>query len=410
LLLLSCIGAAPAIENDAALRERAERIHRDAIVLDAHNDVPTLCLDYGFDLGMDGADPKKRRAAIYWVLGWLLRRPFADEIRTETDLRRLQAGGVDAQFFSIFVDSRYVPEKAAQAGRAKRRALNMIGVVYEQVRRHPDELELAKSVADVRRNAAKGKIAALMGLEGGHAIEDDLANLREFYDQGVRYMTLTWQNTNNWADSSTDDHRHGGLTDFGREVVREMNRLGMIVDVSHASDETFFDTIEVSRAPVMASHSSARAIADIPRNMSDEMLQAVARNGGVVMVNFAGHSIDPHKTGYWKTCWNWVSNFGWVDTPLELLVDHIDHIVAVAGIDHVGLGSDFDGALFYPKGIKDVSGFPNITLELLRRGYSDEEVRKILGENALRVFSDVESVAETMRAQELSETTAQPAH
>jgi membrane dipeptidase len=387
--LLSTFASAVHAADAPSLQEQADRIHHEAIVLDGHNDVTTFIVDFGFDLGMDGADPTKRDATLYWVpfLRRILPRPSGDELRMDTDLRRLRAGGVDAQFFSIFAHPRYLP-----AG-AKQRALDMIGVVHEQVARHSDELALARTVADVREAVAQGRIAALMGLEGGHAIEDDLANLREFYDLGVRCMTLTWSNTHNWADSSNDEARHGGLTEFGREVVQEMNRLGMIVDVSHVSDETFFDALEISRAPVMASHSSVRAIADHPRNMSDDMLRAVGRNGGIVMINFSENFIDPDKAGVWPSVRHWISNLGWKDTPFGLLIDHIEHVIRVAGIDHVGLGSDFDGTLFLPEGVKDVSQFPSITMELLRRGHGEEDVRKVLGENALRVFSEVESTA-----------------
>jgi membrane dipeptidase len=207
-------------------------------------------------------------------------------------------------------------------------------------------------------------------------------------------MTLTWSNTNGWADSSGDERRHGGLTEFGREVVREMNRLGMLVDVSHVSDETFWDVIEVSRAPVIASHSSARALVDVPRNLSDEMLSAVGENGGVVMVNFGGTFIDPRKAGYGKAAFDVLRHLGPSPVPLARLLDQIDHVAQVAGIDHVGLGSDFDGTLFMPEGVRDVAGFPNITAGLLERGFSEDQVRKILGENLLRVFERAEAVAE----------------
>jgi membrane dipeptidase len=201
-------------------------------------------------------------------------------------------------------------------------------------------------------------------------------------------MTLTHSNTNNWADSSTDARRHNGLTDFGREVVREMNRLGMMVDISHVSDKTFYDVIEVTTAPVIASHSSARAIADHPRNMTDDMLRAVAKNGGAVMVNFFDEFLDPRKAEKKK-----YAGKGPIKTPLSLLIDHIDHIVKVAGIDHVGLGSDFDGGITLPEGLEDISKLPNITFELMQRGYSDADIKKILGENILRVMSEVEQAA-----------------
>lgn len=398
-VLCALLTAIPISANDESdLRERAERVHRDAVVVDGHNDITSLILDYQFDLGMDGSDPGKRDATLYWIpaIRWLLPRLDANNLRTDTDLRRLRAGGIDAEFFSIFVDSSYVSREPSQAGRAKDRALAMIGALLEQVKRHPDDLELATSAAEVRRIAGAARIAALMGLEGGHAIEDDLANLRQFYDLGVRYMTLTWNNANNWADSCYE-HSHRGLTDFGRQVVREMNRLGMVVDVSHVSDDTFFGVIETTNAPIMASHSSARALADHPRNMSDEMLRAVARNGGVVMVNFQDWFIDPAKTPNWKALVFAIQHLGWPDTPLSMLIDHIDHVVAVAGIDHVGLGSDFASTFPMPEGVKDAAGFPNITAQLVMRGYSEDDIRKILGENALRVLSTVELVGRKLR-------------
>ena len=234
-----------------------------------------------------------------------------------------------------------------------------------------------------------------MGLEGGHAIEDDLETLRRFYDLGIRYMTLTHNYSHSWADSSSDTSINNGLSGFGREVVEEMNRLGMIVDVSHVSDKTFWDVLEVTSAPVIASHSNCRAIADNPRNLTDDMIRALAANKGVVMVNFSGLYIDPEKTEEWKVFmgWYWFTHPRDRETPLSLLVDHIDHTVHVAGIDHVGFGSDFDGAPFLPKDLQDVSDYPNITVELMRRGYSDLDIRKILGGNILRVLSDVERVA-----------------
>lgn len=370
--------------------EAALRVHREALVVDGHNDVTTFLLDHDYDLGMDGADPAKRDATLYWVplLRKVLPHPEGDELRMDTDLRRMREGGLDAQFLSIYAD----PGRFGDAPRA--RALAMIETVEEQIRRHPDELALARTAADVRRIVAEGRIAALMGLEGGHAIENDLAALRDFHDRGVRYMTLTWSNTNDWADASTDEARHGGLTDFGREVVREMNRLGMVVDVSHVSDATFRDALAVTRAPVMASHSSVRALADHPRNLSDELLRAVAGNGGVVMINFVENYLDPRKTGAWLSVRFALRHGGWVDTPFAMLVDHFVHDIEVAGIDHVGVGSDFDGTLFLPEGMKDVADLPNLTAALLERGYSEGGVRKVLGGNVLRVLEEAERVAE----------------
>jgi membrane dipeptidase len=275
----------------------------------------------------------------------------------------------------------------------------MIEALRSQVRRYPDVIEFAYTVSDVERIVSEGRLAALMGLEGGHAIEDDLENLLHFHEQGIRYMTLTHNCSHGWAGSSSDSHDSGvvdlGLSAFGREVVREMNSLGMIVDVSHVSDDTFWDVLEVTRAPIMASHSSARALADHPRNLTDEMLGAVADNGGVVMINFSTLYLDPEKIPAWKVFsgWHWFTHPSGPETPLSMLVDHIDHLANVAGIDHVGLGSDFDGVPTLPEGLKDVGDFPNITVELVRRGYSDEDVRKVLGGNVLRVLDAVESVS-----------------
>jgi len=387
LLLLSFVFAGTALANpESSIPPRAWQLHQDALVVDGHNDITTWIVDCGFDLGMDGADPKKKNAELWWILGRFLPKPSGDQLRTHTDLRRMAEGGLDAQFFSIFSD----PRRYSEPGEAKRRALDMIEAVERQVQLHDDRLELAVSPDGIREASAQGKIAILMGLEGGHAIENDLGNLDLFYDLGVRYMTLTWSNTNDWADSSTDEHRHGGLTRFGREVVREMNRLGMMVDVSHASDEKFWDVVATTEAPIIASHSSVRALVDVPRNMSDEMLRAVAASGGVVMVNFGGAFIDPRKAGTWRILWDALLHMGPSPTPLEALLDHIDHVVQVAGVDHVGLGSDFDGTLFLPEGAGDVAAFPAITAGLLERGRSAEDIGKILGENLLRAFRETE--------------------
>ncbi len=395
-------------QDDAALRARAEKLHREAIVIDTHNDITSPMVDDGFDLGMAGDDPNAR-------------------VKTHTDLRRMKAGGLDAEFFAVYVGREYVNKKPSEGGGSARRALDVIDSVYEQVRRHPDSLEMAFTADDIRRIAKKSKIAALMGIEGGHAIEDSLATLRVFYRLGVRYMTLTHTNTNDWADSSGDiddpkvEH-HNGLTDFGRDVVREMNRIGMMADISHVADKTFYDVIEVSRAPVIASHSSARALADHPRNMTDDMLRAISKNGGVVMVNFYDGFLDPQKVEFGKKAnahqeeltkqfpddkqrvddemKKWLEANAPPRTPLSLLIDHIDHIAKVAGIDHVGLGSDFDGVPFtgLPEGMEDISKLPNITIELMKRGYSDADIKKVLGENFLRVMSQVERVAAEMQS------------
>jgi membrane dipeptidase len=395
--------ASPGTQNDAALRARAERLHRQSIVIDTHNDITSPLLEDGFDLGMRGDDPNAK-------------------IKTHTDLRRMKSGGLGAEFFAVYVGKEFVNKTPSEKGGAARRALDVIDVVLQQVRRHSETLEAASTAADIRRIVKTGKIAALMGIEGGHAIEDSLPALRMFYKLGVRYMTLTHTNTNDWADSEGDINNssvnhHNGLTDFGREVVREMNRIGMMVDVSHVADKTFYDVIATTRAPVIASHSSARAIANHPRNMSDDMLRAMAKNGGVVMVNFYDGFLDPRKAELALRertmeeavrakypndpkraqdeidAWRKANDPG--KTPLSVLMDHIDHIAKVAGVDHIGIGSDFDGVPFngLPEGMEDISKLPTLTYELMKRGYSDADIKKILGENLLRVMSEVERVA-----------------
>ncbi|MBW2236396.1 MAG: dipeptidase [Deltaproteobacteria bacterium] len=390
-LLAVLVVALPWAAAAQDLEARARALHRDAIVVDGHNDVPMLLLDLGFDLGMDGAAPDTTSPWPWFFLSWLPGRPAGEELRTDTDLARMERGGLDAQFFSIWVDpDHYDPERP---GVATARAQAMIDAVLEQVQRHPERLALAKSAEDVRRIVASGRHAALMGLEGGHAIEDDLGTLRRYHAQGVRYMTLTWSFSHTWADSSGDAGGHGGLTEFGRDVVREMNDLGMLVDVSHVSDPTFWDALETSRAPVIASHSSARSIAPHPRNLSDDMLRAVGESGGVVMLNFGGIFLDPRKVGTWNHVKNTLRYGFPVPTTLAMLADHVEHVARVAGVDHVGLGSDFDGTLFLPDDMRTVEDFPNLTVELARRGWSDADLRKLLGENLLRVLARTQALA-----------------
>jgi membrane dipeptidase len=358
--------------DDAKLRERAMKLHREAIVIDTHNDITSPMTDEGFDLGARDTSGK-----------------------LQTDIPRMKEGGLDAEFFAIYVGAKY-----AKDGGAARRAMDMIDGVYEQARRHPESLEMAFTSDDIRRIHKTGRVAALMGIEGGHAIEDSLSALRQFYRLGVRYMTLTHTNTNNWADSAGGinnpaEKRHGGLSDFGREVVREMNRLGMMVDVSHVADETFQDVIETTQAPVIASHSSCRALTNVPRNLTDDMLKALAKNRGVVMINFYNGFIN---TEYAKPG---------TPTPekpanaatMEMLIQHFEHAIKVAGIDHVGIGSDFDGVDgMLPGGMEDVSKLPTITYELLKRGYPDADVKKVLGGNLLRVMAEVEEAARKAQA------------
>jgi len=377
--------------RDEALWQRALAIHRRAIVIDTHNDITTGMTNYDYDLS--GTPPAPYR----------------------TSIARMRQGGQTAEFFSLYIKPDYVTR-----GGAARRTLDMIDAVYRAVERHPNDLMFATNSTDIRRAKREGKIACLMGIEGGHAIENSLPTLREFYRLGVRYMTLTWNNTNDWADAGRGEKKHNGLSDFGKEVVREMNRLGMLVDVSHVSDKTMSDALDVSKAPIIASHSSARALSNVPRNIPDDLLRRIARNGGVVQVNFYSYFIDEKTVGPQSDernrrlkAQNDALTAKYADDPERLseekskleaanplpplplakLIDHIDHIVKVAGIDHVGLGPDFDGANDFPEGARDVSMYPNITYELLKRGYSEQDIRNILGENFLRVFAQAELVA-----------------
>jgi membrane dipeptidase len=333
------------------------------------------------------------------------------------DLPRMREGGLDAQFWSIHMG------ETPGRGRAIREAIERIDAVHELVRRHPRDLALATSADEIRHAVASGRIACLMGIEGGHIIEDSLAALRTYQRLGVRYLTLTHAFHTSWADSSGTNEAlqplHGGLTAFGEEVVREMNRLGMMVDVSHVSDETFSDVLRVTRAPVIASHSATRAIADHPRNLDDDMLRALAANGGVVMINFYSGYIDASLVVPLRQIFvGFAPRFAalreqYAEDPvgrmramralfrevpvpqaeLSVLLDHFDHALRVAGPEHVGLGADWDGVPSMPRGMEDVSHLPALTRGLLERGHSPEVVRKVLGENLLRVLSEVESAS-----------------
>jgi membrane dipeptidase len=405
-LLAACgIAFSQASSGPAAISARARAIHESAIVVDTHADTPQRFVDEGFDLG--NTDPKD--------VGHI-------------SLDKARAGNLGAEFFSIWVD----PETSR--GHFAKRTLDLIDSVYEQAARHPDRMMMAYSVRDIERAHQEKKLAALMGIEGGHSIENDIRLLRDFYRLGVRYMTLSWSNTNEWADSSGDINdpkvqHHNGLTDFGRQVVLEMNRLGIMVDISHVADKTFWDAIEVTKAPVIASHSSARALVNAPRNMTDDMLRAVAKNGGVVDVNFYSgfddqknwnaseaqkkeHDAALHDFVEKRTAEGRPPTFIELDQlerewqtrlprpPFSALIDHIDHIAKVAGIDHVGLGSDFDGvAGATPQGMDSAADLPKITQALLDRGYSEQDIHKILGGNVLRVFKEVERVSLAMRAE-----------
>ena len=373
-------------------QSQAARVHEQAIVVDTHADTTQrLVFDPKFDLGERHSDGN-------------------------IDIPRMKEGGLDALFFSIWVPSDVVGPPALK------RAYDQIDAVRETVRTHPNDLVLATTAADVRRAAGEHKIAALMGVEGGHMIDDDLRQLRNFAALGARYMTLTHFKNNNWADSSTDKPAHNGLTPFGKDVVREMNRLGMMVDISHVADKTFYDVLGLTTAPVIASHSSCRALTNHPRNMTDEMLRALARNGGVVMINYHAAFISEEfrvasekRSGDVVTSMSALSkkcggndacttregeridheammNGSLPKVSWERIIDHIDHAVKIAGADHVGLGSDFDGATM-PLGLEDASKLPKITDALLKKGYSEQDVEKILGGNILRVMEAVEKAA-----------------
>jgi membrane dipeptidase len=337
------------------------------------------------------------------------------------DTPRMREGGMNAIFFSIWIDGHIMGPPAIQ------KALDQIDAVRENVKKYPNDIVLARTAEDVRRAHAQGKIAALMGVEGGHMIGNDIRMVRIFSDLGVRYMTLSHFYNDEWADSSTDKPTHNGLTDYGKDIVREMNRQGMLVDISHVSDKTFYDALEVSKAPLIASHSSCRALCDHVRDMNDDMIKALAAKGGVIQINYEKSFIDQgykdasdKATGgvvemmaaIKKTCGEDEECVGRemkkIETQLiaegklphvtwERIIDHIDHAVKLVGADHVGLGSDFDGANM-PEGMEDASKLPKITEALLRKGYSESDIRKILGENTLRILEQAEKVSAEMQA------------
>jgi len=397
-LLVFCAAAQSATrEPDAGPRvtARARALARSALVVDTHADTTQWMLPADYDFT----------------------RPDNPQM---VSLAKARAGGLKAEFFSIWVEPRFT-------GHYAQRTLDLIDAVRRQVEQHPAQMGLATSAADVRRLAKQGRFAALMGIEGGHSIEADLAELRDYFRLGVRYMTLTWSNSNEWADSSGDQNdphvaHHDGLTPFGRQVVAEMNRLGMLVDLSHVSDKTFWDALAVTRAPVITSHSSARALTSAPRNLSDAMLRAIAKNGGTVQVNFysaflsqeyydrnqalraAAQAFTDPVEKQWGP--DWTNGYPHIDAaqrafaaqhlprpPFHVLMDHLVHIIDVAGIDHVGLGSDWDGIESSPQGMDSSADVPRIVQGLLDRGYSGADIRKLLGGNILRVLRVAEQVA-----------------
>jgi membrane dipeptidase len=399
LVALAAVASLPAQRK--VTDEEVARVHKAAFLIDTHNDVTSKTVT-GFDIG-----PRATSG--------------------HTDIVRMKEGGLGAQFFAVYVAATYV-----EGNRSANRTLQMIDTVrHDIIGKYPATFQYAtsvKEIADARRN---GKIAALMGIEGGHAIEDSLRLLRDYYVLGIRYMTLTHSNTNNWADSSGDITRenvkhHNGLTEFGKDVVREMNRLGMMVDIAHVADKTFYDALEVSKAPIFSSHSSCRALCNVPRNMTDEMIQALAKKGGVIQINFScgflsqaaadasgagrgrganpalqarieketeGKNLTPEQRQEVIRKIRGEMGIREVRATLADVVAHIDHVKRIAGIDHVGIGGDFDGVGCTPDGLDDVSKYPNLTRALLEKGYTAAEITKIYSGNVLRVMRAVEVAA-----------------
>ena len=379
------------------LSERSKKLHFSSIVLDTHDDTTQRFFTKDYDIGKRNPDG-------------------------HVDIPRMREGGMNAIFLSVWIDGRIMGPPAVQ------KALDQIDAVHENVHRNAKVLVFCRTAAEVREAHKQGKIAALIGVEGGHMIGNDIRVLRMFGDLGVRYMTLSHFYNDEWADSSTDKPVHNGLTDFGKDIVREMNRQGIMVDISHVSDKTFYDALEVSKAPLIASHSSCRALCNHVRDMSDDMIKALAAKGGVIQINYERSFIDQaYKDAsdklsggvvaafdqFKKECGDDQECFGrkmaeqekrataegkLPHVSWERIVDHIDHAVKLVGADHVGLGSDFDGATM-PEGMEDCSKLPKITEALLRKGYSDDDIRKILGGNTLRVMEQTEKVSRELQAQ-----------
>jgi membrane dipeptidase len=393
--------AAPVLTRTARaddISERAHKLHFSSIVLDTHDDTTQRFFSKDYDIGKQNPDG-------------------------HVDIPRMREGGMNAIFFSIWIDGRIMGPPAVQ------KALDQIDAVRENVQKYSKDMVLARTADDVRRAHAQGKIAALMGVEGGHMIGNDIRMVRIFADLGARYLTLSHFYNTEWSDSSTDKPAHNGLTAFGKDVVREMNRQGIVVDISHVGDKTFYDALEVSKAPLLASHSSCRALCNHVRNMTDDMIKALAAKGGVIQINYEKSFIDQaykdaddrelggvvgHLSEVAKSCNNDEACISRESSKLqkkltaegklphvswERIIDHIDHAVKLVGADHVGLGSDFDGADM-PDGMEDCSKLPKITEALLRKGYSEADIRKILGENTLRVMEQAERVSKELQSKQ----------
>ena len=384
-------------DADPKLWAQALKIHKKAIVVDGHNDITSPMVDEDLDLGMNTVGKYHRDGD-----------PF------HTDIARLKTSGITGEFFAI-----YVGGNRMQTHDSMRRAMDLIDATYREVEKHSGELTMCTTAADIRRAKKQGRICILMGIEGGYAIENSLYALRNFYRLGIRYMTLTHNVTHDWADSHVTAPRHGGLNDFGREVVKEMNRLGMLIDISHVSVDTMNDALDVSTAPIIASHSSARAVNDHTRNVPDDVLKRIAKNGGVVMVNFLPAFLDARNrkeesersaklkpqidalreqfkgdpVGFNEAERKLLAQHPVYVPTYARIVDHIDHIKNVAGIDYVGLGSDYDGIGGLPEGMSGAEDTAVVTYEMLRRGYTEGDIRKVLGLNFLRAFEQAEKVA-----------------
>ena len=401
LTTLFCVWRAQAQEHEptsnrepVVLTDAARGLHQDALVIDGHNDLPWELRSQG-SLSFERLD---------------LAKPIPT---THTDIPRLRQGGIGGQFWSV-----YVPASTAYDGTALIATLEQIEMVHAMIDRYPDTFESALTADDIERIHAQGKIASLIGVEGGHCIENSLSVLNQLYRLGARYMTLTHSDSLDWADSATDEPRVGGLSPFGEDVIREMNRLGMLVDLSHVSIPTMRHALRITQAPVIFSHSSARAVADHPRNVPDEILRLTKQNGGVVMVNYYSGYVVPSSAKFSfermkeqerleKTLdgaeakaalKKWEAGRKLSAGTIHDVIDHIDHIVEVAGVDHVGLGSDYDGVSLLPKQLEDVSSYPYITQALLDRGYSEEDILKILGQNLLRAMRAAEEFSQQLQA------------
>ncbi len=403
LFLLTWLAPLVGLSADDPLLQRAHRLLQETILVDGHNDLPWAIRSYKAAPGDFAAYDLRRRTA------------------GQTDIARLRQGGVGAQFWSVYIPGE-LPSGAA------RMQLEQIELARRMIALYPDAFQLTRTVAEIRAANEAGRIASLLGIEGGHAIENSLGVLRVYYDLGVRYMTLTHNTHTDWADSAAQvPARHGGLSEFGEEVVREMNRLGMLVDLSHTSVETMRDALRVSRAPVIFSHSAASALCDVPRNAPDDILRALKGNGGVFMVTFVSGFIDPEvarvtqpaieefnlrardlksEAEREKLHREVILSLQLPRTTVARVADHIEHVRDVAGIEHVGIGGDFDGSTFLPEGLTDVSMYPNLFAELMRRDWSDRDLKLLAGENLLRAMVQAEGVAVRMRA---TAAMAQPA-